>query len=95
MIGAHITLVRVKPERHPVTGRPGERTFTVKGVIIDSVDDDNGDTMGVRIRGTRDSEPVDSWYVVGPHALDGSLCTEQTATLDACGHAVTDGCDCA
>jgi hypothetical protein len=64
-------------------------------VIVDSVANDSGNTTGVRIRDTRESgEPVDSWYAVGPNALDGSLCTEQTATLDLCGHEVTYGCDC-
>ena len=91
MNGAAITLVRVKP-----LGRGVRQVFTVKGVIVDSVGDDNGNTTGVRIRGrlVESDEPRDSWYAVGPNALDGSLCTEQTATLDLCGHAVTYGCDC-
>lgn len=91
MNGAAITLVRVKP-----LGRGVRQVFTVKGVIIDGVSDDNGAVTGVRIRGKRveSGEPVDSWYAVGPHALDGSLCTEQTATLDLCGHDVSYGCDC-
>lgn len=90
MNGARITLVRVRP-----LGNGVRQVFTTKGVIIDGTYD--GDTLtGVRIRGQRveSGEAVDSWYAVGPHALDGSLCTEQTATLDLCGHAVTYGCDC-
>lgn len=91
MNGAAITLVRIKP----VTDRI-RQVFTIKGVIVDSVTNDNGDTTGVRIRGTyvESGDSTDSWYAVGPNALDGSLCTEQTATLDACGHEVTYGCDC-
>lgn len=91
MNGAAITLVRVKP-----LGRGVRQTFTTRGVIVDSVGDDEGNTTGVRIRGVQveSGERVDSWYAVGPRALDGSLCTEQTATLDLCSHAVTYGCDC-
>lgn len=91
MNGAAITLVRVKE-----LGGGARQTFTVKGVIVDSVGDDDGRTTGVRIRGTRveSGDPVDSWFAVGPDALRGSLITEQSATLDLCGHTVTYGCDC-
>lgn len=91
MNGARITLVRVKPLA------PGVRqVFTIRGVITDGTFDDNGLATGVRIRGERveSREAVDSWYAVGPDALNGSLCSEQSATLDLCGHDVTYGCDC-
>lgn len=92
MHGQNITLVRVKPQ-----GRSGREVFTSKGVIVDSMEDAEGAVTGVRIRGVRaeTGESVDSWFAVGPNALDGSLCTEQTATLDACGCPVTDQCACA
>lgn len=91
MIGQSVTLVRVKPEQ-----RSGREVFTTKGVIIDATSDDGGNVTGIRIRGVRVETGTarDSWYAVGPDALRGSMCMEQTATLDACGHAVTDGCDC-
>ena len=95
MIGQSMTLVRVRPERDPVTYRQSTRTFTTRGVITDVNADDDGNVTGVCVRGMRNgTEPVHSWFAVGPGALHGSLCVEQTATLDACGHAVTYGCDC-
>lgn len=91
MNGAHITLVRIKP-----LGKGARQVFTIKGVITDGTFDDNGTPTDVRIQGERveSGEPVHAWYAVGPNALDGSMCTEQTAALDLCGHAVTYGCDC-
>lgn len=91
MNNARITLTRIKP-----LGNGVRQVFTIKGVITDSTSDSNDAVTGVCIRGFREEsgEPVHTWYAVGPRALDGSLCTEQTATLDACGHAVTYGCDC-
>lgn len=97
MNGAAITLVRVKPIVPLFPGGTGGTiTFTVKGVIVDSVGNDQGVATRVRIRGryAESRHPVDRWYAVGPGALDGSLCTSQTATLDLCGHDVTYGCDC-
>lgn len=91
MIGQNVTLVRVKPHQ-----RSGREVFTTKGVIVDVATATDGNVVGIRIRGMRveTSTARDSWFAVGPDALNGSLCTEQTATLDACGHAVTYGCDC-
>lgn len=91
MIGQNVTLVRVKPQQ-----RSGREVFTTKGVITDAMTDDHGNVTSIRIQGVRVETGTarDSWFAVGPDALNGSLCTEQTATLDACGHAVTYGCDC-
>jgi hypothetical protein len=91
MIGQSVTLVRVKPQQ-----RSGREVFTTKGVITDYTEDAEGGVTGICIRGVRveTETAVDSWFAVGPDALRGSLCTEQTATLDACGCAVTDQCAC-
>lgn len=91
MNGAKITLTRIKP-----LGAGVRQVFTTRGTITDGRCDDQGRATAVRIRGVQveSGDTVDSWYAVGPDALNGSLCTEQTATLDLCGHAVTYGCDC-
>lgn len=91
MIGQSVTLVRVKPQQ-----RSGREVFTTKGVITDVTEDAEGSVTGIRIRGVRveTGDARDSWFAVGPDALNGSLCTEQSATLDACGHPVTDMCAC-
>lgn len=97
MIGQHVTLVRRKPELPTFPGGKGvTRTFTTQGVIVDMTKDAEGAVTGVRIRGVRveTGDERDSWFAVGPRALDGSSCTEQTATLDACGCPVTDQCGC-
>jgi hypothetical protein len=91
MIGQKVTLIRVKPQ-----GRSAREVFTTRGVIADVTEDAEGTVTGIRIDGVRveDGTVRDSWFAVGPDALNGSLCTEQTATLDACGCAVTDQCAC-
>jgi hypothetical protein len=91
MIGSRVTLVRVKPQQ-----RSGREVFTTKGVIMDMTEDAEGSVTGIRIQGVRVETMTlrDSWFAVGPNALDGSMCTEQTATLDDCGCPVTDMCGC-
>jgi hypothetical protein len=71
------------------------RTFTTRGIIIDSQWDDHDQVTGIRIQGVsvETGQPRDSWYAVGANALRGSLLVRQTVTLD-CGHALTYGCDC-
>jgi hypothetical protein len=81
MIGTRVTIVRERPDLH--------RTFTTHGEVIGVNRDEHAAVTGVLVRGTRDGgSAVHGWYAVGPHALDGSLVTSQTATVDACGHDV-------
>lgn len=96
MIGQSVTLVRVKPGATVPYGHSIAERFTIRGVIMDVTEDAEGTVTGVHIKGERaeTGEPRDSWYAVGPNALDGNVCTEQTATLDACGCPVTDQCAC-
>lgn len=88
MIGQAATIIRERPDQR--------RTYTSKGIIRDVNTDDDGNVTGVLLDGVRveDGTAMRSWYAVGPHGLDGSLVTEQHATLDACGHGIADGCDC-
>lgn len=88
MIGKRVKIVRVRPDLH--------RTYTTVGIVTDTLtDESNGLIKGVAISGTRDDgTPVHSWFAVGPDGLNGSLVTEQSCTVIACGHEIY-GCRCA
>lgn len=96
MIGEMVTIVRVKESIGFLTYRRELETFTTKGVITDVTKDSEGTVTGVYVDGVRVETGTHrhDWFAVGQGALDGNMCTEQTATLDACGCAVTDQCAC-
>lgn len=86
MIGIAVTIRRVRPDLR--------RTWTARGTVTDVLVGGQGVT-GVCLRGTyeEDGSEARGWYAVGPKALDGSLVSEQQATVDACGHDI-DRCLC-
>lgn len=96
MVGQAVTVVRVRETIGAVTRRMERETFTVRGTVLTVTNDEDGDVIGIEVDGTRveTGERRRCWYAVGLNALRGSLLVSQTATLDACGHPVTYGCDC-
>lgn len=96
MIGQAVTIVRVR-ETIGAMGQREQMTFTFRGSVKDVVTDAGGQVTGVYVDGVREGTGVRRlrWFAMGPRALDGSLLASQSATLDACGHGVTDGCSCA
>lgn len=86
MNGVRVTITRERPDLR--------RTITVRGEVTGVDRDEHAAVAGVLVRGTRDDgTSVHGWYAVGPGALDGSLVTSQSATVDACGHDIA-ACPC-
>lgn len=96
VIGQAVTVVRVVETTGFLTYRKERRTLTVKGTVLDVQSDGDGNVTGLKLDAVRveTGKTRVGWYAVGPDALKGSMCVSQTATLDACGHPVTYGCDC-
>lgn len=98
MIGEIATVCRVK----------GCEPFTTRGEITSMQVDPDGTVTAVCLLGKRleTNTTVHAWFVLCRKGCDhalfrhgcglaGSNVREQTATLDACGHAVTARCVCA
>jgi hypothetical protein len=88
MIGKSVTIVRARPDMH--------RTFVRRGTVTSAnTEESTGLVVGVCILATHTDDSFHGgWFAVGPDGLAGSLVTEQTCTVDACGHEIY-GCRCA